>query len=719
MVEFVQGLVRTVGYRQDLARDVASALRGLPLTGVFYLGYPVLSTAGERVEIDGLLVSREHGVVALLLRPTPPAANDAARWAALSDEQDRVAFAVDANLKRYDSLRVRRDLAVPVEVVTVFATPPNVPAGQAGRYVAPDTLVEALNDLRGVEDQFWRHLNAAIQHTSMMRPPKRRANATRAGSRGQLLQRIESEIANLDEWQKKAAIESPEGPQRIRGLAGSGKTIVLAMKAAYLHAQRPDWKIAVTFYSRALHAQFASLIERFMLENGDEPNWENLQVLHAWGGTGRPGLYSRMADAVGAPARDFRYARAKFGNLTEPFAGVCRELLEIVTSSDDAPQLFDAVLVDEAQDLPPSFLQLVYHFTKSPKRIVWAYDELQRLSEATMPSTDELFGVAPGGASLIDLRRGENDPETDIILPTCYRNTPWALTVAHALGIGAYRPEGLIQYVDESQLWLDIGYEVESGSLQDGQEVALRRRADATPRFFQELLSPEDGVQHKRFESETDQAEWLAESIETNLGLDELDPDDILIILPDAYTSRRSGDTIRNALERRGINSHLVGVTSSPDIVFSRDSVALANIYRSKGNEAPMVYVVNAHLCVQGYELQRLRNTLFTAVTRSRAWVRISGIGERMQKLEEEVQAVVDNNYRLKFKVPTPPERERMKVIHRDRTDDERQQLEQNIEGARRLIQMLESGELDPDALPGELRSLGQVLRGTPDGTDR
>ena len=53
--------------------------------------------------------------------------------------------------------------------------------------------------------------------------------------------------------------------------------------------------------------------------------------------------------------------------------------------------IFNAVLIDEAQDLPPEFFQLVYLFTKDPKRIVWGYDELQKLSEAAMPSTDELL----------------------------------------------------------------------------------------------------------------------------------------------------------------------------------------------------------------------------------------------------------------------------------------------------------------------------------------
>ena len=35
----------------------------------------------------------------------------------------------------------------------------------------------------------------------------------------------------MDKWQRTATYEIPNKPQRIRGLAGSGKTIVLALKA--------------------------------------------------------------------------------------------------------------------------------------------------------------------------------------------------------------------------------------------------------------------------------------------------------------------------------------------------------------------------------------------------------------------------------------------------------------------------------------------------------
>mgnify|MGYP000671285191 CR=1 FL=1 len=51
----------------------------------------------------------------------------------------------------------------------------------------------------------------------------------------QKLKAIEDQISCLDKYQSKAVIETVEGVQRIRGLAGSGKTIVLALKVAYLY----------------------------------------------------------------------------------------------------------------------------------------------------------------------------------------------------------------------------------------------------------------------------------------------------------------------------------------------------------------------------------------------------------------------------------------------------------------------------------------------------
>src|SRR5262249_51434743 len=242
-----------------------------------------------------------------------------------------------------------------------------------------------------LDERFLKPLEAAVQRVTTIKPAKKRANAMSSDSRGTVLRQIEREIANLDRWQKRAAIESSDGPQRIRGLAGSGKTIVLAQKAAYFHAQYPDWIIAVTFQTRSLFQQFKDLIRRFSFEHiNDEPDWTKLRVLHAWGSSDRDGVYTEIASGAGLVRRDFNYGQAMFGR-DDAFSGVCAEILSATANMKVVP-IYDAVLIDEAQDLPPSFFQLVYRFTHAPKRIVWAYDELQKLSESGMPSTDELFG---------------------------------------------------------------------------------------------------------------------------------------------------------------------------------------------------------------------------------------------------------------------------------------------------------------------------------------
>ncbi len=112
-----------------------------------------------------------------------------------------------------------------------------------------------MESLDPIEEGVERAVQAALQRVTTIKPRKRRASVARTDSRGAVMKEIEREIAKLDRWQKAAAIESPDGPQRIRGLAGSGKTVVLALKAAYWHTQHPDWRIAVTFHTRSLYQQ--------------------------------------------------------------------------------------------------------------------------------------------------------------------------------------------------------------------------------------------------------------------------------------------------------------------------------------------------------------------------------------------------------------------------------------------------------------------------------
>jgi superfamily I DNA and RNA helicase len=685
------------------AVQLADKLADQVSNGTIYLGYPVLASADDRVEIHALLVSQEHGLVAFLLADSMPALPE--EWEEYVNQQDRLYAILDSNLGRHDSLRHGRHLSFAIQTITVFANPIiDMPSNaNGGLYCDMSQVADLVSSLPALESGVEPKLQAALQRVTTIKPAKKRSSVQQS-TRGGTLKNIERGIANLDRWQKAAAIETPEGPQRIRGLAGSGKTVVLALKAAYLHAQHPDWRIVVTFHSRALYQQFSDLITRFSFEHSnDTPDPLHLQILHSWGSRSRIGVYSEMATALDATPRDYSYAQSTFG-IDNAFQGICQELLALAKERDPSP-IFDVVLIDEAQDLPPEFFQLVYLFTKDPKRIVWGFDELQKLSESAMPSTDELFGVGDFGESLVSLETPEKEPRRDIVLPVCYRNTPWALATAHALGFGIYRNEGLIQHFDNPRLWEQIGYSIVHGNLSPGGHVALQRSTESYPSYFDDLIPQDDAIVLKKFSNETAQDEWVAKEITKNVKEDELEYDDILIVLPDVYRAKSRGSRLIKTLFQHGIRSHLVGVGSSVDEVFVRGSVAVAHIFRAKGNEAPMVYVLDSQHASEEFNIVTRRNTLFTAITRSRAWVRILGWGAGMDAINQEVEAVRAKGFKLEFQIPTAAELVTLRHVHRDRSDADEDSVRRATEGLQTFIDAYERNEIDFYDLPPALRT--------------
>ena len=360
--------------------------------------------------------------------------------------------------------------------------------------------------------------------------------------------------------------------------------------------------------------------------------------------------------------------------------------------------------------MPIPFFRMVYAATKQPKRIVWAYDELQNLSNTFMSPVDQLFGKDKNGNPLVSVNNNENEAQQDIILPVCYRNTPWALTLAHALGFGIYRSAGLVQLFDDLDLWKEIGYTVDSGTLEFNNQVILKRKADSFPSYFKDLITPEDAVVAKRFENRIDQYEWIASEIHKNISEDEMDTDDVLVIFPNAYTSKQQFQTFNQSLTRRGLNAHLAGVSTDRDTFTRANSITAASIYRAKGNEAPMVYIVNSEWCASGLEMIRLRNVLFTAITRSRAWVRICGVGDEMEILETEIASVRENEYKLAFKVPTQDELKNIRLINRDRTVEEKGKISKAIRSIKEIKELIDSGVINPEMMP-ELKSLIEIAK--------
>ena len=478
------------------------------------------------------------------------------------------------------------------------------------------------------------------------------------------LSQLEDEIANFDAKQRQVALSLIQGPQRIRGLAGSGKTIILAMKAAHIHLTHPNARVLVTFYTRSLQTLFITLITRFYRHYKEEdPDWSQIQVRHAWGGTSRPGAYTDACKR--AEQRPLNLSEARSGSTRNPFGYVCRELINKAV----VDPYFDYALIDEGQDFPSAFYELAFMMTKgarNKKNVIWAYDELQNIMDVHLKTPAQLFGLDADGEPRIDLERAHAElptgAENDTVLSKCYRNQREVLVVAHALGFGCYG-EQMVQMLQNEEHWQDVGYKITSDALETGREVVIFRPEENSPLSLAKhnISDLVEAVAVKSFEEEIG---WIASATQEFLKKG-LRPEDILIV---ALDDRNAKAYFRALSERLAsleyeTNNIIADPYSEPPFAIE-GKITLSTVYRAKGHEAAVVFAAG----VDAVDRNRRggRNRLFAAFTRSNAWLRISGVGENAHAIKAEVQRAMDEFPNLRFVMPDTDE---VETIQRDRTE--------------------------------------------------
>ncbi|MDC7286561.1 ATP-binding domain-containing protein [Blautia schinkii] len=702
-------VIRGVMSKQVLGDELISIIDELELDGYLYLGYPILCGLERMIKVDALLVSRQCGLVIFDLDMFTE--NNISGKTELLDE---LYNNMESRLKRYSYLSMRRKLQVPIHVVSYA---PYYTVSGEEVYISREALKEYLQKLQWHDTgRYYEKLLEAIQMISQIKKRGRRENLHNAASKGAKLKAIEDQISCLDRYQSQAVIETVNGVQRIRGLAGTGKTMVLALKVAYFYTVYEDKVIAVTFESRTLKDQFIQLITSFIIENtNQEPDWNRIRIIHAWGSKNSEGLYFNFCKANNTVCYDYMDACKTYGRNSQAFDKVCQEAVETVVNP---VQLYDIILVDEAQDFSKYFLRMCYmSLPKKSRMLVYAYDELQSLDNKNVDSPEEIFGYTNGKPHvMLDNSHGKTE---DIVLSKCYRNSRPVLCTAHSLGFGIYREKEedeetqLVQLFEEKGLWEDIGYTVKDGGIRDGQEVVLYRTEETSPAFLENHSTIDELIQFRRFDNLIEEAQWVADDIEKNLNQEELRYTDIMVIHPDPKITKSYVSHIRMLLMEKKIRTHIVGVQTTPDDFFQEDSIAITQIYRAKGNEAAVIYLINADLCARGVNLSRKRNILFTAMTRSKAWVRVSGLGSDMELLIAEYEKTRDRDFRLEFIYPNEQQRKNMRIIHRDKTKDELLEIKKSNFTLNEIAEKLTSGEIQKEDLDAStLKVLKDVLYG-------
>ena len=269
----------------------------------------------------------------------------------------------------------------------------------------------------------------------------------------------------------------------------------------------------------------------------------------------------------------------------------------------------------------------------------------------------------------------------------------------------------MVQLFEDKKLWEDIGYTIKDGVIEDGKTVTLYRTEETSPGFLENHSSIEDLIQFRKFDNIIQEANWIVEDIENNLKNEELKYQDIMIIHPDPKVTKSYVSQIRIMLMDKKIKSHIVGVQTTPDDFFQEESIAITQIYRAKGNEAAVVYLINADLCAKGINLSRKRNILFTAITRSKAWVRVSGLGNDMDILINEYKRVKENYFQLQFDYPNEVQRKNMRIIHRDMTQNELRDIKKSNYSLEDIASKIQKGEIRKEDLDmSVLNTLKDVL---------
>lgn len=457
---------------------------------------------------------------------------------------------------------------------------------------------------------------------------------------------LEAVIYNFDSTQRSVALTAIQGPQRIRGLAGTGKTVILAMKAALAHIENPNAKILITYYTRSLRDIIERLVTRFHRHFAEvDPNWDNVHVRHGWGRQNLPGVYRDTCIREGVTSKSYNDVR----NTVDPFGTVCRDLVDRGVVSP----YYDVILVDEGQDFPDSFYQMCFYLAKGDrdrKQIIWAYDELQNVFDVKVREPDQLFGKDADGQPRISLTRslpGGTDTN-DFVLQRSYRNQREVLILAHSVGFGVYNE--VVQMLENAKHWEDVGYDIVSGPFTPGSENVVERPLVNSPSV---LETPTDVPLVRTFSAPTfaEEVEAAVNEIRSFMAKG-IHPHQILVVSLDDRAARVYFTEISNKLLTHRISCNNIIVDKFSEPPFRIDGkVTLSTVYRAKGNEAAVVIVVGADAAV--LQTRTGRNKLFVAFTRTKGWLRVFGLASKtFSALSSEINTALKNSPQLIFKMP-------------------------------------------------------------------
>lgn len=208
-------------------------------------------------------------------------------------------------------------------------------------------------------------------------------------------------VKALSVEQEKVAKNIGEGHRILKGVAGSGKSVVLSCRAKYLQQTNPEWKILVICFN-------LNLLNQLKLNILNENSPSNITITHFHG------LVKKITQAnlKKYPDEDQSQYNERIGRL----------LIDYI--NENSTEKYQAILIDEGQDLSDDWVRGITNLIDpETNSILFCYDPAQNVFGRKRPNWKSV-GLTVQGKKPTELKE-------------CYRNTKEILRLASLFSDGS------------------------------------------------------------------------------------------------------------------------------------------------------------------------------------------------------------------------------------------------------------------------------------------
>ena len=425
------------------------------------------------------------------------------------------------------------------------------------------------------------------------------------------------ELAAIDKYlsreqEELSRLTVDDSPRLIRGVAGSGKSVVLAnIVARYIHRRlnslemplfpEKGMSIAVTCFNRALVdflKQKIRLVYKEQTLSEDIPT-STMVVSHM------NSLMYYLKNDLHWPIEYIPVAERENAG-AEAWARRYREQIhKFATEQSDwyAGSCFDAIFIDEGQDFEPEEYRLLLDLIRpnevsGEKPIVIFYDDAQNIYGRSRPVWRDV------GINVVG--------ERSFVMRECFRNTRQIVELAFNVLLGS---QASTEQKVQTRTYADVNYLKEKGVIEEAGDHIRVKFAEREDRK----------AEIKDFASPNDEITWVANEITHLIDEDSVRAEDILVIFD--RQSHFDYELLKRKIGAKFPEMeyvHPFGNSTDKDrYIFQPGKLTITNIYGAKGYDAPIVFLVG----VDKFELTRDgRASFYVGATRAKLILYLSGI---------------------------------------------------------------------------------------------